>query len=329
MAARIAAAGFELVGFDAAGTEERLPAGRRPPLDVGDVAARPTRSCSACPTGRRRCAIVDAIVAAPSRRVTTRGRPLDGRTAGRRRGRGTLLAPLGVTYVDGPVSGGVAGAKPGTRLAHVRGATPWCSTTIARSSRRSPATCSTSGDRRPGAGDEAAEQLPVGDRAGRDVRGVRVRRGPRSRPGRDGRRGQRLDRAQLGDVDKFPNRVLTGTYDAGFHTALMAKDLRLYVEIVRAVGNADDVGSIVSDVWQRADAALPGSDFTEIWRFVSRPGSGRELRCAHDVPRAARPGAGRRTRSRSRDRPRSKHPKAAHAHRAVRSAVARRPPAHP
>jgi len=34
-------------------------------------------------------------------------------------------------------------------------------------------------------------------------------------------------------------------------------------------GTADDVGTIVSDVWQRVDAALPGSDFTEIWRYVS------------------------------------------------------------
>jgi 3-hydroxyisobutyrate dehydrogenase-like beta-hydroxyacid dehydrogenase len=73
-------------------------------------------------------------------------------------------------------------------------------------------------------------------------------------------------------VDKFPNRVMTGTYDAGFHTRLMAKDLRLYVDTVGSSGTADDVGRAVSGVWQRADVALPGSDFTEIWRFVSRTG---------------------------------------------------------
>ena len=28
--------------------------------------------------------------------------------------------------------------------------------------------------------------------------------------------------------DKFPNRVLTGTYDTGFFTHLMAKDVRLF-----------------------------------------------------------------------------------------------------
>jgi 3-hydroxyisobutyrate dehydrogenase len=69
-------------------------------------------------------------------------------------------------------------------------------------------------------------------------------------------------------VDKFPNRVLTGTYDAGFHTALMAKDLRLYVEMVGRAGTMGDVGGAVSAVWQAADASMPGSDFTEIWKHI-------------------------------------------------------------
>ena len=70
-------------------------------------------------------------------------------------------------------------------------------------------------------------------------------------------------------VDKFPNRVLTGTYDAGFSTALMAKDLRLYVDSLGRATTPDAVGRAVSAVWQQADAARPGSDFTEIWPFVS------------------------------------------------------------
>ena len=70
-------------------------------------------------------------------------------------------------------------------------------------------------------------------------------------------------------VDKFPNRVLTGTYDAGFSTALMAKDLRLYVDSLGRASTPDAVGRAVSAVWQQADAARPGSDFTEIWPVVS------------------------------------------------------------
>ena len=70
-------------------------------------------------------------------------------------------------------------------------------------------------------------------------------------------------------ADKFPNRIVTGTYDAGFHTRLMAKDVRLFLESVARTGTAATVAESVSDVWRRADAAMPGSDFTQIWQFVS------------------------------------------------------------
>ena len=70
-------------------------------------------------------------------------------------------------------------------------------------------------------------------------------------------------------ADKFPNRIMTGSYDAGFHTRLMAKDVRLFLDSVARTGTAAAVAESVSDVWQRADAAMPGSDFTQIWQFVS------------------------------------------------------------
>jgi 3-hydroxyisobutyrate dehydrogenase-like beta-hydroxyacid dehydrogenase len=69
--------------------------------------------------------------------------------------------------------------------------------------------------------------------------------------------------------DKFPNRVLTGRYDAGFATALMAKDVRLYLAMVEQVGTPADVGRSVGAVWQGADEALPGSDFSQIWQYVA------------------------------------------------------------
>ena len=70
-------------------------------------------------------------------------------------------------------------------------------------------------------------------------------------------------------ADKFPNRILTGRYDAGFHTKLMAKDMRLYLDTADRAGAPASVGRSVSAVWQRADTAQPGSDFTRIWTFVS------------------------------------------------------------
>ena len=62
--------------------------------------------------------------------------------------------------------------------------------------------------------------------------------------------------------DKFVRRVLTGTYDAGFTTSLITKDLKLYEQCVADSGAKSVVGAAVGELCQRADAALPGSDFT-------------------------------------------------------------------
>ena len=72
--------------------------------------------------------------------------------------------------------------------------------------------------------------------------------------------------------DKFPRRILTGSYDSGFQTALMAKDMGLYLDAVGDAGTADRIGRVLADLWQRADVALPRSDFTRIYDFV-RSGS--------------------------------------------------------
>jgi 3-hydroxyisobutyrate dehydrogenase len=70
-------------------------------------------------------------------------------------------------------------------------------------------------------------------------------------------------------ADKFPNRIVTGTYDAGFRTALMAKDARLYVDSTERAGVSAAVARVVAELWTQADAAMPGSDFTRVWQFVS------------------------------------------------------------
>ena len=70
-------------------------------------------------------------------------------------------------------------------------------------------------------------------------------------------------------TDKFPNRILTGSYDAGFSTAHMTKDVGLFVDGAGEVKTAATVAAAVTDTWRGCDATLPGSDFTEIWRYVS------------------------------------------------------------
>lgn len=70
-------------------------------------------------------------------------------------------------------------------------------------------------------------------------------------------------------ADKFPNRIMSGTYDAGFSTSHMTKDVGLFVDGAQAIGTAHGVAGAVSDTWRAADEAMPGSDFTEIWKHVA------------------------------------------------------------
>jgi NADP-dependent 3-hydroxy acid dehydrogenase YdfG len=71
MAERIVAAGFPLVGFDAAGTAERLPDGADGGAGVEDVAARADTLLLSLPDGAVVLDVIDAVAAAEDRRATT------------------------------------------------------------------------------------------------------------------------------------------------------------------------------------------------------------------------------------------------------------------
>lgn len=67
--------------------------------------------------------------------------------------------------------------------------------------------------------------------------------------------------------DKFPRSVLPGTFDYGFATGLMAKDVGLFVADAEGQGVPLWVGSAVRELWRFASDQLgPDSDFTEVVR---------------------------------------------------------------
>jgi 3-hydroxyisobutyrate dehydrogenase len=271
MASHIAAAGFELVGFDAAGTAERLPAGAAAAADVPELAARSDTVLLSLPDGPATLAVIDAIVAARPRRLTT---VIDLSTIGPTAAvtAAATLSPIGVAYADGPVSGGTAGAKARTislmfagpdgvldahrpvfeafagNIFHV-GSTAGQGQAMKLLNNFLSATALAS----------TSEALAFGRAHGLEL--------PMMLDVLNASSGR-----NSATVDKFPRRVLTGTYDAGFRTALMAKDLRLYLEMVDQAGTADAVGRTVSEVWQQADGALPGSDFSQIWPHIAGDG---------------------------------------------------------
>jgi 3-hydroxyisobutyrate dehydrogenase-like beta-hydroxyacid dehydrogenase len=72
-------------------------------------------------------------------------------------------------------------------------------------------------------------------------------------------------------LDKFPRSILPGTFDFGFTTGLMAKDVRLGLEEAQALGVPMEVCSAVGRLWQLAyDEIGPDKDFTTIIQTIER-----------------------------------------------------------
>ena len=78
--------------------------------------------------------------------------------------------------------------------------------------------------------------------------------------------------------DKFPKAILPRTFDFGFTTYLMHKDVKLCVEQAVAAGVPMPVAVAVRDQWQRTLDAFGGDkDFTSIAQLVERD-AGVEIR---------------------------------------------------
>jgi 3-hydroxyisobutyrate dehydrogenase-like beta-hydroxyacid dehydrogenase len=268
MAANIAAAGYPVIGFDAAGTDGRLPGGCESADSIDELVGRADTVMLSVPDGAVTLTIADQIAAADGRRarvvidLSTVG-PVAAQEAARR------FAELGISYVDGPVSGGVAGARARTIALMFGGPTE-----VFEAHRHL-------------LGSFAGNVFHVGERAGHG-QAMKLLNNFLSATALAASsealalgRAYGLDMQTMLDVvnvstgrnsataDKFPNRVLTGTYDTGFFTHLMAKDVRLFNSVAAEVGTAHAVSAAVGGVWNACEQALPGSDFSEIWKFVS------------------------------------------------------------
>ena len=270
MAANLAAAGFDLAVYDAAGSEARAPAGARAASSSGDVAARAGTIMFSLPDGAVSLAVAREIATAPDRVAET---IVDFSTVGLAASREThaILAEAGIAYVDAPVSGGTRGAREGTLTVIWAGPE------------------SLLAEHRPALEAMAGNVFHVGDLPGQGQTMKllnnylsAVAMAATSEAMAFGL-SQGLDFATMLDVvnvstgrneatrDKFPTRILSGTYDAGFDMALMTKDMVLYLDSVRAAGTTREVGEIVTDLWRRADDSMPGADFTHIFEYVRNP----------------------------------------------------------
>ena len=70
---------------------------------------------------------------------------------------------------------------------------------------------------------------------------------------------------------KFPQTILPRTFNYGFATGLMLKDVRLCADEARALGVPDEVMSAVLDQWELTNSEFGAeSDFTAIVKMVER-----------------------------------------------------------
>ena len=69
-------------------------------------------------------------------------------------------------------------------------------------------------------------------------------------------------------LDKFPNRIATNTFDAGFRMSLMNKDLDLYINDAVKNNIPKDIADVVKNYFQLGVDTFPEGDFTEIYKVI-------------------------------------------------------------
>ena len=267
MATNLVSSGRSVVVHDAAGTRARAPRGARLAASNAELAAAVEVVHLCVPDGGASESIAREIVAAPDRRTRL---VVDHSTIGTTAAVRVhdLLAGHGVEYVDAPVSGGVSGAANATLAIMYSGS----ETTFER---LRPVFEAMAGNvfrvgGRPGQGQAmkvlnnflsgtamaaTAEAVAFGVRQGLDMKMILDVVNASS--GRN-----------TATTDKFPNRVLTGTWDAGFHGTQLNKDLGLYRDAAEAIGASRPVSPAVSDLWRRLDAREPNADISRVYPFV-------------------------------------------------------------
>ena len=267
MAANLARGGFQLIVYDKAGTENLAPSGAEIGAGIEDVARAAQIVFVSVPDAAASLEVARSLVAVENRNtqtlvnLSTVGVEATGSIV-------KTLAEFGIDYVDAPVSGGRAGAIRGTvtvmwsgsaeRMEFIRpvldsfagsvffvGPTPGQGQAMKLLNNYLSAVAMTA----------TSEAIVFGLSHSLDMKTM-------------------LDVANVSTgqnsatQDKFPNRILTSTYDAGFRMALMEKDVALYLSEARSAGTPVALCERVSAYWQKGMTRFPSGDFTEIFKVI-------------------------------------------------------------
>jgi 3-hydroxyisobutyrate dehydrogenase len=71
--------------------------------------------------------------------------------------------------------------------------------------------------------------------------------------------------------NKWPNYILPGTFDSGFSIAFMVKDMKIALQLAEAAGTPAPLSRAAVAAWASADEEMPaGADHTEIARWLQQ-----------------------------------------------------------
>ena len=272
MARRLAGAGRALAVHDAAGAAARAPDGAAICESSPEVAARAETVLLSLPDGDAVRAVAAEIAAAPGRAAR---RVVDHSTIGPAAAEAVaqMLAGAGLGYLDAPVSGGTRGAAQGTLAMMVSG-----DARLFEALRETLAPMAANlfhVGAEPGQGQAmkllnnmlsgAAMAATTEAAVFAEARGLDLETTMAALNVSTGR--------NTATSDKFPNRVIPGTFDAGFTIDLLSKDLDLFLAAVGEAGVDAPVGTVVADRLRAMKRAMPGADFTHIYTFHKRGGA--------------------------------------------------------
>lgn len=263
MMARLLAATFPVVAFDMREdvVAKAVALGARRADSVHEVAERAETVLASLPTPQVSEAVVAELATGSKLRRFVDLSTVGGAAARRNH---AVLAARGVAALDSPVSGGVHGAAAGTLAVMVSGPRaefdslssvfdvlgraifvseqPGAAQTMKLINNLMAATTLAA----------TAEVMVMGVKAGLDA-DVMI---DVLNAGSGGTHASR---------DKFPRAVLPRTFDYGFATGLMAKDVRLYLDEAASLGMPVEMAQTVQRIWEetlRTEGAE--SDFTSV-----------------------------------------------------------------
>ncbi|MCH9675800.1 MAG: NAD(P)-dependent oxidoreductase [Gammaproteobacteria bacterium] len=267
MANNLAAAGISLSVYDAAGTTERAPPNAHIARDAAHVAATADPIILSLPDGQAVHTVCEQIIASED---TVTHTVVDTSTIGVNAARSVyrLLHDASFDYLDAPVSGGTSGARDATISMMFSGS-------AASLERLSPILKPLCGNllhvgTKPGQGQAmkvlnnflsgtamaaTSEAIAFGETQGLKMNDMLAVLNVSS--GRN-----------TATSDKFLNRILTESFDAGFSAGLMQKDVNLYLESARAAGTSDAIGTVVAQMWSEFATPQPDIDFTQIYPHI-------------------------------------------------------------